>query len=162
MINAPYWLAGRGYEGLYMDYGDENGSSAFVHEVQATTYSCADGATKSGAYWVQMAMEPDATRTDAVQTAFNLLSTMASSATTASDAPTSTTTAALHNNPEHGWTLPSPIFQDNAVPPGDPLGNPFIEDFLAGKAFEWPSGPLLEQDMLRQFTHELGDELIFF
>ncbi|CAK1360864.1 unnamed protein product [Cercospora beticola] len=78
-----------------------------------------------------------------------------------SEAATSRVPHAYQNESEHNWPLPSSYFQDDAVQPSDPLGNPFIEDFLAEKAFEWPSGPSPQQDIFRQFTHELGDELIF-
>lgn len=43
----------------------------------------------------------------------------------------------------------------------DPLGNPFIESFLAEKAFSWPDGPSPDQDIFRQFAHELEDEFVF-
>ncbi|EME47290.1 hypothetical protein DOTSEDRAFT_69282 [Dothistroma septosporum NZE10] len=55
----------------------------------------------------------------------------------------------------------------DAMPSGDdylhddPLGNPFIESFLADKAFLWPDGPSPAQDIFRQFAHELEDEFSF-
>ena len=59
------------------------------------------------------------------------------------------------------WSLSDTLFTDDAFGADDPLGNPFIENFLAEKAFEWPSGPSPQEDMLRQFAHELGDEFVF-
>lgn len=67
----------------------------------------------------------------------------------------------------NGFLTPSssnyagPMISGDDLGNEDPLGNPFIETFLAEKAFQWDGGPSPEQDMLRQFAHELGDEFVF-
>lgn len=43
----------------------------------------------------------------------------------------------------------------------DALNNPFIDNFLAEKGFNWPSGSSPEDDALRAFAHELEDEFLF-
>ncbi|USW53315.1 hypothetical protein Slin15195_G066340 [Septoria linicola] len=141
-------------------------------------------------------MEPSATMSDAVQVAFNLLSTMASRGNVSSKdylsrlehirasvsaakfvtnikqgiETTATPAASSDEAASHGveqigfgneWSLSDSLFTNDTFESDDPLGNPFIENFLAEKAFEWPSGPSPQEDVLRQFAHELGDEFVF-
>ncbi|KAF7197925.1 putative transcriptional regulatory protein C3C7.04 [Pseudocercospora fuligena] len=59
------------------------------------------------------------------------------------------------------WSLSDTLFSGQAFNMDDPLGNPFIENFLDERAFEWPSGPSPQEDALRQFAYELGDDFVF-
>lgn len=152
---------------------------------------------------ISAVMEPAAAISDAVQTAFNLLTAMASNGnisakdylgrlqhirSTVSNARAeaerrSATAATLQrmscsgqeeHPPErlssHGeafvdqqndWNLSATLLGGEDFSGEDPLGNPFIESFLAEKSFEWPGGPSPEQEFLRQFARELEDEFVF-
>lgn len=152
---------------------------------------------------ISAVMEPAAAISDAVQTAFNLLTAMASNGnvsakdylgrlqhirSTVSNARAeaerrSATAATLQRlscpdrqdhsteslNPERNeflteqvdWNLSETLLGGDDLSGEDPLGNPFIESFLAEKAFEWPGGPSPEQEFLRQFARELEDEFVF-
>lgn len=152
---------------------------------------------------ISAVMEPAASISDAVQTAFNLLTAMASNGNisakdylsrlqhiraTVSNARAeaerrSVTAATLQRMscsgqekhlPESSiyqgeaflseqidWNLSETLLSGEDISGDDPLGNPFIESFLAEKAFEWPGGPSPEQEFLRQFARELEDEFIF-
>ncbi|KXT14862.1 hypothetical protein AC579_745 [Pseudocercospora musae] len=59
------------------------------------------------------------------------------------------------------WSLSHTLFSGQAFNMEDPLNNPFIENFLDERAFEWPSGPSPQEDALRQFVYELGDDFVF-
>lgn len=75
-------------------------------------------------------------------------------------------TPALHttlsNTSSHeDWSLSTTLFPGEDFNFNDPLGQPLVKDFLAEKAFEWPSGPSPREDTLRQFAYELGDDFVF-
>lgn len=63
---------------------------------------------------------------------------------------------------EQDWDFSETLLPEEDFSGEDPLGNPFIESFLAEKAFEWPGGcSSPEQEFLRQFARELEDEFVF-
>lgn len=148
-------------------------------------------------------MDPQSTVSDAVQTAFSLLRSMASNGNIsandylnrlehirstvssaraqaeqqplpiasssgdvekmkAHDQPDFAASASIMvNNDPPLWEPSNPMLSGDEFNGDDPLGNPFIESFLAEKAFQWPGGLSPEQDFLRQFAQELGDEFLF-
>lgn len=153
---------------------------------------------------ISAVMEPQSTVSDAVQTAFSLLRSMATngnisandylkrlehiratvsnaraqaeqhpSASTLQDGNAeivkvqeheqlvATNSGFLVNNDPPLWEPSNPMLSADEINGEDPLGNPFIESFLAEKAFSWPGGLSPEQDFLRQFAQELGDEFLF-
>ncbi|KAF2165085.1 hypothetical protein M409DRAFT_67379 [Zasmidium cellare ATCC 36951] len=153
---------------------------------------------------ISAVMEPQSTVSDAVQTAFSLLRSMASNGnisandylnrlehirSTVSSARAqadqrlprvtlpngdmeksnhldqgqaiAATSRIITNNDPPLWEPSNPMLSGDEFNGDDPLGNPFIESFLAEKAFQWPGGLSPEQDFLRQFAQELGDEFLF-
>lgn len=153
---------------------------------------------------ISAVMDPHSTVSDAVQTAFSLLRSMAANGNisandylnrlehiraTVSNAraqaeqrlpavtlPNGTienakdqdhsqniaaSTSMLVNHDPPLWEPSNPVLAEDDFNGDDPLGNPFIESFLAEKAFQWPGGLSPEQDFLRQFAQELGDEFLF-
>lgn len=153
---------------------------------------------------ISAVMDPQSTVSDAVQTAFSLLRSMASNGnisandylnrlehirSTVSNARAqaeqrppavasssgeiekvkpldqsngfTANTGIIVNNDPPLWEPSNPMLSGDEFNADDPLGNPFIESFLAEKAFQWPGGLSPEQDFLRQFAQELGDEFLF-
>lgn len=151
---------------------------------------------------ISAVMEPAAAISDAVQTAFNLLTAMASNGNVSAkdylgrlqhirltvgnaraEADRRNATAAtlqsmscphppelsteslgaprneLPSEPDRNFS--ETLLSGEDLSGEDPLGNPFIESFLAEKAFEWPGGPSPEQEFLREFARELEDEFVF-
>ena len=65
------------------------------------------------------------------------------------------------NRPGPAWSNDEPLNTGDNFLQDDPLGNPFIESFLADKAFTWAEGPSSDQDIFRPFASELEDEFVF-